>query len=278
MQPEERSRDGARWAWRRRVFRAKRALKQTIKGAVRKAGYDIVPYTPQQPPDYPVDFTPEHISIVKEVLPYTLTSPERIFEQIEAVRHIVRNRIAGGVVECGVWRGGSMMAAALALLQLNVHDRDLYLFDTFQGMPKPDAVDVEFSGSAAMDTFHEQQIGEDSSESCLAELADVQTNMARTNYDPGRIHFIQGKVEDSLPGQAPETIALLRLDTDWYSSTRHELEHLFPRLSPGGILIVDDYGHWEGARKATDEYLSRYAPALFLGRIDYTARIAVKNV
>ena len=148
------------------------------------------------------------------------------------------------------------MAAALALLQLNVHDRDLYLFDTFQVMPKPEAVDVDFGGGAAMDMFHQQQIGEDGSENCLAELADVQTNMARTSYDPGRIHFVPGKVEDSIPGQAPETIALLRLDTDWYSSTRHELEHLFPRLSPGGILIVDDYGHWEGARKATDEYLS----------------------
>ncbi|MGA2717069.1 MAG: TylF/MycF/NovP-related O-methyltransferase [Bryobacteraceae bacterium] len=91
-----------------------------------------------------------------------------------------------------------------------------------------------------------------------------------------RVHFIRGKVEETIPSQAPESIALLRMDTDWYESTRHELEHLFPRLSPGGILIIDDYGDWQGARRATDEFLANHAPALFLSRIDDTGRLAVK--
>jgi O-methyltransferase len=101
--------------------------------------------------------------------------------------------------------------------------------------------------------------------------------MASTGYDKQKVHFHQGKVELTIPAAAPDQIALLRLDTDWYESTRHELEHLYPRLSPGGILIIDDYGHWSGARKATDEYIEKYAPSLFLARIDYTGRIAVKT-
>lgn len=84
-------------------------------------------------------------------------------------------------------------------------------------------------------------------------------------------------MERTIPAGAPGEIAILRLDTDWYESTRHELEHLYPRLSPGGILIIDDYGHWRGSRKATDEYIEKHAAALFLGRIDYTGRIAVKT-
>jgi hypothetical protein len=83
-------------------------------------------------------------------------------------------------------------------------------------------------------------------------------------------------VEETLPTHVPERIALLRLDTDWYESTHHELVHLFPLLSPGGILIVDDYGHWAGARKAVDDYLAANAPGLYLHRVDYTVRLAVK--
>jgi hypothetical protein len=101
--------------------------------------------------------------------------------------------------------------------------------------------------------------------------------MQQTEYDQTRIHFIQGKVEDTIPEQAPETIALLRLDTDWHESTWHELEHLFPRLSPRGVLIIDDYGHWQGCRRATDEYFARENLPILLNRIDYTGRIAVKQ-
>ena len=128
-----------------------------------------------------------------------------------------------------------------------------------------------------MTEFVMEQRGEDSSADCYALLADVKAAMALTNYDPKCMHFVQGKVEDTIPEQAPQSIALLRLDTDWYESTRHELEHLFPRLSPGGILIIDDYGDWQGARKATDEFVAKHAPGLFLSRIDDTGRLAIKT-
>ncbi len=192
------------------------------------------------------------------------------------MQHITRLNIPGGIVECGVWRGGSMMAVALTLENLKVATRDLYLFDTFEGMPRPTDVDIHYSGATAMASFTDLQTGEDSSDECAAGLRDVQKAMTQTGYDPNRIHYIKGKVENTIPQQAPERIALLRLDTDLYESTKHELEHLFPRLSPGGILIIDDYGAWQGARNATDDYIANYAPSLFLSRIDDTGRIAVK--
>ena len=83
-------------------------------------------------------------------------------------------------------------------------------------------------------------------------------------------------MEETIPGRAPERIALLRLDTDWYESTRHELEHLWERLEPGGVLIIDDYGHWAGAREAVDEFFAKRSDAPLLTRVDYTGRIGVK--
>ena len=258
-----------------------RRMRRLIKGSVRRiaqmAGYNIVPLNPEPAPsDYPPDFTPFHLSILKAVKPYTMTSPERIYALIEAIRYITRREIAGSIVECGVWRGGSMMAVALTLLNLGRADRDLYLFDTFAGMPKPEKVDIDYGNTSAIDVFKENQLGPDSSDYCFASLADVRAAMATTNYPQQLIHFQQGKVQDTIPSHAPGKIALLRLDTDWYESTRHELEHLFPRLSAGGILIIDDYGYWQGVRKATDEYIAQHAPELFLSRIDYPGRIAVK--
>jgi AcrR family transcriptional regulator len=111
---------------------------------------------------------------------------------------------------------------------------------------------------------------------CKATLEDVQATMSQSGYPASRIHYVRGRVEDTIPGTIPGQIAVLRLDTDWYESTRHELEHLYPRLVRGGILMIDDYGHWQGARRATDEYLKVAAPGVFLHRIDYTGREMVK--
>jgi hypothetical protein len=189
----------------------------------------------------------------------------------------VQGDIPGALVECGVWRGGSMMAAALALLQMNRTDRALYLFDTFEGMPPPDEQDVTLHGEAASAILQNPRHPRFRNVFAYATLDEVRANMQQTEYDQTRIHFIQGKVEDTIPEQAPETIALLRLDTDWHESTWHELEHLFPRLSPRGVLIIDDYGHWQGCRRATDEYFARENLPILLNRIDYTGRIAVKQ-
>ena len=165
-----------------------------------------------------------------------------------------------------------MAAASRALLQKNDASRDLYLFDTFQGMTDPTAKDVDYSGMSAS-----QVLIEDPGFKCAnAPLEEVKRLLYATGYPNERIHFIPGRVEDTIPASAPASIALLRLDTDWYESTRHELIHLFPRLSTGGVLLIDDYGHWQGSRLACDEYFEQNRIPLLLNRIDDTGRIALK--
>ena len=200
-----------------------------------------------------------------------MTSTEALAALCKAVEHLVRCEIEGSIVECGVWRGGSMMAVAHTLLGLGVDDRDLYLFDTFEGMVPPTAHDVR-----VLDGLSAAEPG--SLTPAIAVRQDeVAAALRSTAYPASRIHFVRGPVEDTLPaGHGPETIALLRLDTDWYESTRLELEYLYPRVQPNGFVIIDDYGHWAGARKAVDEYLEQNAPKLFLHRVDYTVRMAVK--
>lgn len=220
------------------------------------------------PNGFPPDFDASDIEIIRVVEPYTMTSTERIHALIHAVRHIVQNGIPGDMVECGVWKGGSVMAMALTLLQLGERDRAIYLFDTFSGMTAPSDRDVDYEGQQAgviLDSVR-----------CEAPQQEVENAVFSTGYAREKVHFVRGRVEETIPAHAPESIALLRLDTDWYESTQHELFHLFPRLVRGGVIIIDDYGHWRGARQAVDEYIAQNEVPLFLHRIDYTGRIAIK--
>jgi hypothetical protein len=203
-----------------------------------------------------------------------MTSVERIFALCKAVEYIVANGIPGDIVECGVWRGGSMMAVARTLMEQKAVRR-LHLFDAFEGMAPPGEIDRDLRGEPAAGQLQRA----DKHKSLIwaySPLDEVRRNLESTGYDPGQITYVPGRVEQSLPAQAPAQIALLRLDTDWYESTYHELVHLYPRLSPNGVLIIDDYGHWLGARRAVDQYLSEKRLKLLLCRIDYTGRIAVK--
>jgi hypothetical protein len=205
-----------------------------------------------------------------------MTSQERLFSLISAVEYIERAGVRGDFVECGVWKGGSVMAMALTLLRLQKQDRRIFLFDTFQGMVEPDQVDVDRSGESAAAEFSIRKEGNSAgSDWCKAEIDEVRANVRSIGYPMDLFEFVQGKVEDTLPENAPETIALLRVDTDWYSSTLHELETLYPRLVRGGVLIIDDYGYWQGAQKATDEYFSQHQN-VYMHRIDNTARLIVK--
>ena len=171
-----------------------------------------------------------------------------------------------------------MMLVAHRLLALGRSDRDLYLFDTYEGLPRPDeAKDVDVWGNRAIDGWLPRQTGDESSHWAEASLEDVRANILSTGYPEERLHFVKGMVERTIPEAAPNDIALLRLDTDWYASTKHEMEHLFPRLARNGILIIDDYGHFEGARQAVDEYISANNLPILLNRIDYSGRLAIKT-
>jgi O-methyltransferase len=223
---------------------------------------------------FPLDFDEADVELCRRVAPYTMTTPPRVYALARAVEYVVAREISGAIVECGVWRGGSMMAAALTLLRLGVTDRELYLFDTFTGMTPPTEEDVRRSGESAADLLSAE--GDDADIWAIASLDDVRNAVLGIGYPPERIHFVKGLVEETLPANAPDKIALLRLDTDWYASTKHELVHLFPRVMRGGVLILDDYGYWQGVRRAVDEYLSERNVPLLLNRIDNTGRIALK--
>jgi len=212
--------------------------------------------------------------------PFTLTPPERVVALIEAVRYLSRAGIAGSIVECGVWRGGSMMAAALTLLGLGDTRRELVLLDTFTGMTDPSEHDVDLNGQSARELLAvggspDNVLWDHAPAFACAPLDDVRMRLESTGYPIEQLRFVPGRVEDTIPEHAPHQIALLRLDTDWYESTRHELEHLFPRVVNGGVVLIDDYCHGDGARKATDEYLEGHHLNLLFSRIDYSARMAV---
>jgi len=224
------------------------------------------------------DATPSQIEIVAAVRELTMTSPERILSLCNAVKYLSDNKIDGDFVECGVWRGGSMAAAAMTLLDSPTakSDRRLWMYDTFDGMSEPTELDVDFTGQTAEALLTQQDKADAKSVWCRSPLEQVKSTMEETGFPIDQVVFVQGKVEDTLPVQSPDQIAMLRLDTDWYESTRCELEHLFPKLVVGGVLIVDDYGHWEGCRRAVDEYFEKHNIAMLLNRIDYTGRIGIK--
>lgn len=227
------------------------------------------------------DLEPRDREIVERALPLTMTGVARLQAVVGAVRHCERRGIAGALAECGVWRGGSVLAMILTLLEAGTTDRDIYLYDTFEGMTEPTELDVSAIDGSALETWRR---AEDAGERPWSQLFDpetfnedaVRSTLIDTGYPAERIHLIAGPVEETLPREAPDSLALIRLDTDWYESTRHELEHLYPRLAEGGVLIIDDYGHWEGARRAVDEYFAENPPRPKLGEIDYTGRIAFK--
>ncbi len=251
-------------------------MKNFLRRYLRRAGFDLVRFRPRDPlADGFPDLSPAERSILARVAPFTMTSTERLAALLGAVRHVHENHLPGDYVECGVWRGGSSMAAALMLLHLGDTTRHLHLYDTYEGMSQPTSLDRDLAGNAA-----DQLLRQEAPQAgiwCYASLDDVRRNLLATGYPADRIHFHVGKVEDTIPAAAPSRIAVLRLDTDWYESTRHELQHLYPRLNSGGLLLIDDYGHWQGARRATDEFRSTLPQPLFLHRIDYTGRLAVKS-
>jgi O-methyltransferase len=224
--------------------------------------------------ELPIDFDEIDAELCRSVGPYTMTTPPRIYTLRRAVEYIAARPLPGSIVECGVWRGGSVMAIALTLLRLGDTDRDIYLFDTFEGMTEPGAEDVKHTGETAGDILATSNRGSDNW--AVASLDEVREAVLGVGYPEERIHFVQGPVEETLPAHETGEIALLRLDTDWYASTKHTLTHLYPRLAPAGVLIVDDYAYWQGARQAVDEYIAEHELPLLLNRIDYTARLALK--
>ena len=223
------------------------------------------------------DMDPAFLPIYERCRGYTMTSVERMYALFTAIKYLEEAGIDGDIVECGVWRGGSVMLVAHTLSALGSTVRNLYLFDTYEGLPRPDQEkDVDVWGNRAIDGWLPRSINEEKSHWAEASVEEVKANLLSTGYPAAHLHFVKGMVERTIPDAAPTRIALLRLDTDWYASTKHELKHLFARLSRHGVLILDDYGHFKGARAAVDEFFQSCRIPILLHRVDYSGRVGIK--
>jgi O-methyltransferase len=221
---------------------------------------------------------PYFMSIYPTIKPHTITSsfgPVPLWVLYKTIEHIVKHDVPGDIAECGVWNGGSMLLTALALKH----------YDTYAGMVKPEDIDKRWDGVPALPTWENAQAKGPTWENAQAKGTNwgyggtvemVLAVMRSSGYPEDKFVFVEGMVENTIPGTMAERLSLLRLDTDLYRSTYHELVHLYPTLSSGGILILDDYGYFQGARAATDQYIAENKLKIFLSRIDYSIRLAVK--
>lgn len=251
-------------------------LRRTGRSIFNRIGYDIVSRNPEcgfkvVSTDLPKDMSESDTLIWSRVTNFTMTPVARVISLLNAIDYLQQRRIEGAIVECGVGHGGSMMAAALRLIELGDLEREIHLYDLFGGWPDPS----DFDGARA----HQVSFSVNSGTWDIAGTeSEIVERMLGTGYPAKKIITHKGPVESTLVEPGCGDIALLRLDTDMYESHKVELLKLYPKLQPGGILILDDYGdeRWPGARRATDEYFSEADCVPFLSRVDKNCRIAVK--
>lgn len=197
-------------------------------------------------------------------LNYSMMHAPGFINLYQSVRYIHASGLAGDFVECGCFLGGASIFMSLLRDRLGLADRTVWVFDTFEGFPA-DQQDALIAGGQTMTSIRFDNF-----------LAAVKQNFEQANPGYRRVNFIEGFVEDTIPATDTGAIALLRLDTDFYLSTKAELEGLYPRLVRGGVLIIDDYGLFEGSRRATDEFLATLQSPPLLNRIDCAVWAGVK--
>lgn len=209
------------------------------------------------------------IALVK---PFSMTSRERITELFNSLEYVRKNKIGGDIVECGVWKGGNILGIIEYLQHHNITDKKVWLYDTFQGMTKPEDVDRDYTNKKAENMMNEPIV------LALSPLEDVKKVLSESKFNEENIVYVVGDVSETLTQKEniPKKISILRLDTDWYKSTKDELNYLYPILEDKGVLIVDDYGHWQGSKLAVDEYFSEYDVKIEV--IDYTGIKIIKNL
>jgi len=183
----------------------------------------------------------------------------------DAIRYILNHNIEGDIVECGVG-DGTFEYIWITQLQANNAVRDIYMYDTFAGLVEPsdydytcpDAILYTMNKTEVHDTWKNNIINETTNNWCYTPLEQVQSRLRSTGYPQDRLHYIVGNVMETLKDNTkiPEKIAILRLDTDWYESSKFELEQMYDNVVSGGVVIFDDYYHWDGQRRATDEFFA----------------------
>jgi len=247
-------------------------MKKLIKIALNQLGFQINKI--QAPPE----LNPAQLKIIKDTLPFTMTSEARLIALVKSVDYIINRGLEGDFVECGVWRGGSIMAIAQSLSNLGITDRKIWLFDTFDGMTQPTIYDYSLkNGNSAQKLLGASKKSLKNNIHAYAPISEVKKNLMKIDYPFDNFIFVEGPVEKTLLDTCPGKIVLLRLDTDWYESTSTELDYLFPKLVTNGVLIVDDFGDWNGSMKAVTEYFTRCDQFYLMNIIDSTGRLIIKN-
>jgi hypothetical protein len=256
-----------------------KSIKRSTQSFLGLFGYQLVNQRLQSAAIAPIELNSEDIELVKWVHDEELSmvSLAGLFSTLAAAKYVAENDIDGDFVECGVWRGGNSIIAAEIFRRYSTQKR-VFLFDTFKGMTEPTQHDrsVENDQPALKEYIRLQ--GETHNLWCFAPLDEVRGNFRRRNLLDQNVVFVEGPVEKTLlqSDLVPPRISFLRLDTDWYESTKVELEVLYPSLTKGGVLVIDDYGYWSGSKKATDEYFSIRKPRPLFHATDDTRRIGVK--
>ena len=207
-------------------------------------------------------------NIIRSCSKYSMTGELRMFVLSQAVKYVKTSNLKGDLVECGVWKGGNIILFQKLNLLYDLNKK-IYAYDTFTGMSKPTKHDMSYNILA-------EEYLRTGPDICYSPYEEFFSNVSKET-DFKNIEIIKGKVEDTLLNEKnlPESISILRLDTDWYESTKIELEILYKRLVKGGVLILDDYGHWTGAKKAVDEYF--VDDDVWLHYVDYACRYIIKR-
>jgi len=250
-------------------------FKAIIKKAFSLAGYRIMRLKGDMVLTFPSEFSKEDQQIFNYVRRNNLSivSDERLFATLMACQYVAMGNVEGDFVECGVYRGGNSIIAA-DVYRRSAPYKSVWLFDTYAGMSNPTDIDVSSEGVPAKIKYLKNQ-REPCNKWQYAAIEEVRAEFAKVFLLTPNVRFVKGDVLNTLcNGPLPDKISVLRLDTDWYESTKLELEVLYPRLVSGGVLIIDDYGSWAGSRKAVDEYFSNF-PRPFLQCCDYS-RVGVK--
>lgn len=252
-------------------------MKKMLKKTLYSMGYHLTRI--DGTPSIPIELNVEENRIVNYVRVNNLSmcSTNNLFTTAIAAKYIAQNNIVGDFVECGVFRGGNAIIAA-KIFKLYKSENKVYLFDTFTGMSEPGKYDVKTSTKSPAQNKYLVTKKEDYTNWAYASIEEVRESFKKLSLLDSKVIFVKGKVEETLiqANQLPNAISFLRLDTDWYESTKKELEVLYEKLILGGILVIDDYANWNGVRKAVDEFFKELAPPMFFTLIDKGARIGIK--
>ena len=251
-------------------------ITKRINSIAKKFGYRFVKIEKYNLKENFAEATSFERKILNTSAKFSMTGFDRMFFLIKAIEHIKNNNVKGDFVECGVWRGGNLILFQKMMEKLKIKKK-IFAYDTFEGMTEPTVHDVMLIANKA----NAKKIW-DKNPNKIIKLAECSIDQVKENYKKNtqknkNLICIKGPVEKTLKiiKNLPKKISILRLDTDWYESTKIELDVLFPRLEKNGILIIDDYGVWKGAKKATDKYFKNKTKTMF--KIDITGRFIIKK-